>query len=103
MTAIPEEGTYGEMSDDDQRPAIPDIFADSMALGAHRFAFTLRLFRSDPNQREPMPGDPVGLVRMSPELARALVVLLQGALKQYEESLASEIVAAEEIPREGAQ
>lgn len=70
------------MTDEPSRD-VPDIFVDTFGLATGPFSFTLRLFRSDPDEPEPVPGEEVGRIRMSPELAGALTILLTKGLEKH--------------------
>lgn len=60
----------------------PDIYADGIQVGAGPYGITLTLYRSDPDAAQPgSPGAIVGRVRLSSELATALLKILPGALE----------------------
>lgn len=61
----------------------PDFFGDSVNVAGGAFSITLTFFASEPlrGDKEGVPGDVVGRVRLSPELAGRLAEMLADAVK----------------------
>jgi hypothetical protein len=82
-----------------ESPDVPDIFADSLNFSAGPYGFTVSLFRSVPQYSQPQPSDTVielvARVRFAPELAAALVPLLESALEQHRAAMAARESAPE--------
>jgi hypothetical protein len=65
-------------------PDFPDIYTDGVSVAAGPYGLTLSFLLTDPLAQPPdlkLPGRIVGRVRMSPELAQALVKVLQRSLR----------------------
>ncbi|MBA3877709.1 MAG: hypothetical protein C0498_12435 [Anaerolinea sp.] len=58
--------------------SLPDFFADGIQVATGNFGVTLTLLLSDP-ERSGELGDPVARIRLSPELAQALLKILSDA------------------------
>ncbi len=68
-------------------PDFPDVYTDGVSVAAGPFGLTVTFLLSDPDQpREPRaPGRPVGRVRMSRQLAGAMIELLQKSIESAAE------------------
>jgi hypothetical protein len=62
----------------------PDIYADGVSVAAGAYGVTLSFLLSDPFELDPgpgvVPGRIIGRVRISPELAKALVQSIESSL-----------------------
>lgn len=82
--AIVAESAEGTMSDVPTTPTPPDVFADGVAVGSGPYGLTLTFFASEPLRASEDPGVPgkvTAHVRMSAQLAGALVESLTTTLK----------------------
>jgi hypothetical protein len=68
---------------------VPDIYVDSVGLATGTFGFNLVLFRTQPLAPAPTPGEPVAIIRMSPEMAQGVVNLLREAIERHRDSAVS--------------
>lgn len=66
----------------------PDFFGDSINVAGGSYSFTLTFFASDPlrGEKEGIPGEVVGRVRMSPDLAATLAEMLTDAVAKNREA-----------------
>ena len=94
------EGEGDRMPDgSEQGDAVPDVYVDQLAMAQSPWGITLTFSRSAsaPLPTRPTEGKPQVIVRMSLEHAKAMIMLMRKALKQYElETLGDPI----KIPRD---
>lgn len=67
----------------------PDVYADGVTVAAGAYSVTLSFLLSDPFEGKPpagvVPGRIVGRVRMSPELAKALMESIRSSVARAPE------------------
>lgn len=71
--------------------AAPDLYADSVQIFMGPFGLVLEFGVQNPRNTGQTPPKPLATVRMSPEHAKIMTILLKRNLRQFEQQVGSDI------------